>query len=1293
MKVCKKTKNLKRIFALFMAATLSASGITLPVHATERADMAEGSWQTASVRVDDAYAEWDFDEGKGTTVADKNGQHNGTLNGGMSWVAGKDGTGLSFDGNGYVDFGIGDLSSTWTASMWVKKGSCPEDNAVLLSGSEGEIKLEQYENTKKVGLTKFGVADDTFNYTAPEGEWVHLAFASNGASTSLYVNGEESGTINQAIQCPATRIGANDKSGMASAGYLKAVLDEVKIFNRVLTAEEVAELAVDDGVPTEPEKPVDPEEPELPGNDEAPAAHGPVPSERQLQYNKDERAAFIHFGVNTFTGREWGDGKENPAVFNPTELDPDQWARVLKEAGFKKIIITAKHHDGFNLFDSPGTDHDITNAAIDENVRGRDVVKELSEACKKYGLKFGVYYSPWDQNSEHYGNDRGEDYNTYFMNALTKLLTEYGEISEVWFDGAKGSGVQQDYYFDQWFALVKELQPNALIFSDMGPDVRWIGNEAGYAGEPCWSKIKGDTLTLPEYDTNYLNHGDPEGTHWIMGESDTSIRGGWFFHQEQQPKSLDKLVDIYFNSVGKNSTLLLNVPPNKKGLIEDADVARLREFNEVLANSFETDMAFGKTAAADSYRGETLGKDTFAADNVTDGDYDTYWTTDNGVHTGSVTIDLEEETVFDIIDIQEYIPLGQRIQQFSVDVYNDNLGEWKEVYKGQTIGYKRLVRLAPTTASKVRINILASQDVPVLNQVGVYKADTAIELESDNLDGLKLIDDQNVGTGIDQIQFEGTWDNRTSEEGFVNNSSHWTHTAGAKATVRFKGSKFYFVTAVDQNHGTYEMKIDGEEPIIVDTYTTGGYAPKQLVYESEDLAYGEHIVELTSTGKNPHGGGTAVHLDAFYVLDNEKGLIEMAADEIRVKESEGKVEIPVRRVGGSKGEVSVSFSLLSGSAVEGKDFQRMVEDVVFEDGQTEGIAYVVLFDNAEEDGTRSFNVSISRVVGTVSGNKKKTAVHIIDDETRENLAFMKKATASSSETNTFTPDKATDGDREGTRWASDYTDDQWIEVDLGQEYTIDQVNLKWEGAFGKEYKIMTSLDGENYTEAYHETNGSAGLREITFEPVNARYVKMQGIQRGSKYGYSIYEFEVYEVSNEEEENSFVDICKDDYYYEAVLWADKEGIVHGIDDTHFAPAMRASRADVVTFLWRANGSPKAEMTETVFEDVVAGSYYYDAFLWAVEEGITAGVDETHFAPDRIITRAEFVTLFHRAEGEPASESENPFCDVADDMYYYDAVMWAAEKGITLGTEEGFYRPYETCTRGQAVTFLYRAKDLQ
>ena len=1072
----------------------------------------EEIWETPYVPLN---AEWELDEGDGLTITDKSGENVGTIKGGVKWTEGVHGSALEFDGTGYVDLGHKDLKGNWTATMWVNRQTAPGDstNTVLLSGVEGEIKLEQWKNTHKVGITKFGVDDYSFNYSAPVGEWVHLAFVSDGTGTSLYVNGEFVQKLNVTIKGPATRIGANAKSDLADTGNMTGALDEVRIFERVLTADEIKDLAnvkVSDEVT-------------------APAAFGPVPSDRQLEYSKEERAAFIHFGVNTFTDKEWGDGTENPSIFNPTELDPDQWVKVLSETGFKKVIITAKHHDGFCLFDAPGTDHDITNEAINENIRGRDVVKEVSEACQKYGLKFGVYLSPWDQNSPNYGDDRGSDYNEYFMTQLTHLLTNYGEVSEVWFDGAKGSNVSQTYYFDQWFALVKELQPNALIFSDMGSDVRWIGNEGGYAGEPNWSKIKGDTLTLPHYDTDYLNHGDPEGTDWIMGEANTSIRPGWFFHASQKTKSLDQLVDIYFNSVGRNATLLLNVPPDKQGLLNSDDEARLREFNSVIANTFKENLADQCQVSATSYRGQRQNVDTYSPLNVTDGDYDTYWTTDDGTFTGSLTVDLESETVFDVISLQEYIPLGQRIERFNVEVYNENLGEWKQVAEGQTIGYKRLIRLAPMSASKIRINITSSQNIPLINDVSVYKADSRMELESNVPTGLRVIDDQNTGTGLNQIQFEGDWQDRKTQEGFYNNSSHWTNTPGAKATLRFKGSKFYILSATCPNHGTFNMKIDDQETIVVDNYGIEDFLEQQIVYESEDLGYGEHTVELVLSGNNPHGGGYAAHIDAFYVLDNEKGMVEIAEEDVSVDENAGVVYIPIRRVGEANGEVSVSFSLESGTALQDKDFQRMIEDVTFADGQKEAVASVKLFDNDEKDGMKTFTVRINKVVGAITGFNTRCEVHIMDDETPLNLAYQKPVTVSSIEDNLaqFNPQNVVDGNVEDTRWSSNYTDPEWLMIDLEKEHVIDTVNIYWEDARPQKFSILVSEDGENFTEAVVVDGVEPGLNEYHFDAVNARYVKIQGISRATRFGYSIYEVEIYAAKEVDKEDlkALIDYAK------------------------------------------------------------------------------------------------------------------------------------------------------------------------
>lgn len=430
-----------------------------------------------------------------------------------------------------------------------------------------------------------------------------------------------------------------------------------------------------------------------------------VPSKNQIIYQKDELIAFIHFGINTFTDKEWGDGKENPKIFNPKDLDVNQWIYTLYISGFKKVIITTKHHDGFCLWPSSFTNHSIKNSPY-KNGKG-NIVKEVYDACCKYGLKFGIYLSLWDQNSIYYG--KGEAYNKYYINQLKELLNNYPSILEIWMDGAKDSKINQDYDFDRYFKVIKKLQPNCMIFSPVGPDIRWIGNERGYAGEPFWSTIDISKMKIKEI-PKYLNTGDPKGTNWVVGEADVSIRPGWFYHESENSKvkTLNELKDIYFNSVGRNAVLLLNVCPNKEGKLYKVDINNLKSFSNWINRTFSNNLLKGS-----SIKSKELDQNH---SNLINSNYDDYCSCTT--KTPTIEISFEKELKFNIIQIQEYIPLGQRIFNFKIYCFIEN--NWQEVYKGQTIGYKRLILIDTVKASKIKIEILDSIEKPILNNVSIY---------------------------------------------------------------------------------------------------------------------------------------------------------------------------------------------------------------------------------------------------------------------------------------------------------------------------------------------------------------------------------------------------------------------------------------------------------------------------------------------------------------------------------------------------------------------------------------------
>jgi alpha-L-fucosidase len=425
------------------------------------------------------------------------------------------------------------------------------------------------------------------------------------------------------------------------------------------------------------------------------APRRPRPSRAQLDWQRDELAMFIHFGVNTFTDREWGDGTESPSIFAPSALDARQWARTAREAGFKAMVLTAKHHDGFCLWPTATTRHSVASSPF----RGGngDVVREFVDACRAEGLRPGLYLSPWDRNSPVYGDS--PRYNDLYIAQLTELLTRYGAIHEVWFDGANGegpNGKRQEYDWSRTWNKVKELQPDSVIFSDAGPDVRWIGNERGVAGETNWSTVDPRIVPVPgmtgDEVMRSLTQGDRTGIVWRPGETDTSIRPGWFYHpaEDARVKSVAELTDIYFTSVGRNSKLLLNVPPTRAGLLHDVDVARLRGMREGLDATFAEDLAAeGET--------EWVSRTAIAA-------------------TGTMTFAREQEV--GIIDLREDIWQGQRVARYTVE--GQVGGAWRELSRGTTIGYRKLDRIAPARVRAVRVNVEDAVEPPLSLRVGLY---------------------------------------------------------------------------------------------------------------------------------------------------------------------------------------------------------------------------------------------------------------------------------------------------------------------------------------------------------------------------------------------------------------------------------------------------------------------------------------------------------------------------------------------------------------------------------------------
>lgn len=455
-----------------------------------------------------------------------------------------------------------------------------------------------------------------------------------------------------------------------------------------------------------------------------------TPSLRQFRWQQLELTAFFHFGINTFTDREWGDGKEDLSQFNPSKLDARQWVRVAGEAGIRQVILTAKHHDGFCLWPSKYTDHTIAHTPYKDG--HGDIVREVADACHARGMGFGIYLSPWDRNSPAYGDSA--KYNTLFMQMLTELLTNYGKVDEVWFDGANGegpNGKKQVYAFEAWYHLIRKLQPQAVI-AVMGPDVRWVGTESGVGRLTEWSVLpvnasqQESIAAGSQKDATFAPLGDlmsedlgsraqllkAKGLIWYPAETDVSIRPGWFYHaaEDDKVKSPETLMDIYFSSVGRNSQLLLNIPPDKDGLISDADIRSLQGWKKYRDATFGANLAKGAVIHCANGTG---------AKAMLDGRLHTWWTTRGNDTTATIELLLAGQKTFDVLLLQENILIGQRVEKFVVECPEGD--GWKTIAEGTTIGYKRLLKFPPVTARRLRLRILSSRLNPTIAEFGIYK--------------------------------------------------------------------------------------------------------------------------------------------------------------------------------------------------------------------------------------------------------------------------------------------------------------------------------------------------------------------------------------------------------------------------------------------------------------------------------------------------------------------------------------------------------------------------------------------
>ena len=751
---------------------------------------------------------------------------------------------------------------------------------------------------------------------------------------------------------------------------------------------------------------------------EAPAAWGALPNANQYKYQKDELAAFCHFGMNTYTGSEWGNGKENPSQFAlKNDFDAATLVKLIHDAGFKKLIITAKHHDGFCIWPSAYTEHDTETAGYDG-----DILAEISAECTKYDIDMGLYLSPWDENAPSYGyyDENGnalcgsngqplngmtweevyekdaKDYNEYYDNQLREILgnPKYGNdgtFVEVWMDGAKGGGADaQTYDFQRWFSTIQELQGKAagkpadcmLFGAEAYTTVRWIGNEDGLANEETWSKsnvnYENNTIDSNKKGSYYIGYED--GNQWTVPECDGRLTSGWFWgNNKKTPKTIEQLATMYFGSVGHNGTMLLNIPPNTEGTIDQAMIERIQEFGENIRQTFDSNMAAGNDVSitASEVRGNDID---FSPANVLDGNDDTYWTTNDGTNTGSITIDLGKTRTFDVVSIEEAIQLGQRIKSFKVE-YKNGDGEWKTFQEGTTIGAKRLCRNSSVKADKVRITVATSEAVPILSEVGIYKASDDFALAGGIPDGMVTVDNTDKDT---QDGYGFTYSGWTQETGtqYINGTNMWAN-AGASLKLEFTGTKVYLMGTKDPNHGTADIYIDGDKVATIDTNATAR-SLGQMIFQSDDLADGKHTLELRVTNK-------AIGIEAAAVLDNGgKGMFEIENPEYTMNE-DSEMQLKIKRIGGSEGEVSVKVNKEPGSAVQGDFDTTVIPDVVFGDGETEKEVTIRTTRNQKVTGDQYFTVTLSDTTNDAVLGFNDSAKIIIKDAdsiTKEKLQTL-----------------------------------------------------------------------------------------------------------------------------------------------------------------------------------------------------------------------------------------------------------------------------------------------------------------
>lgn len=749
----------------------------------------------------------------------------------------------------------------------------------------------------------------------------------------------------------------------------------------------------------------------------APTPDDTVPDANQYKYQKDELAAFCHFGPNTFNELEWGfdqstqkklyAGRTPDQIFTlESDFDAETLVTTLKNAGFKKLIVTAKHHDGFCIWNSAYTDYDIASTSY-KNGEG-DILAEISEACTAANMDMGLYLSPWDVAESTFGANGGtidNAYNEYYNNQLEEILSNpkygnKGHFVEVWMDGANGyNNVPQTYNFEKWFATIQKYEgkeagykADCMLFgAGTHTTVRWIGNENGFADDTTWAKSRisngqiyndesqraGDYKGDP---TDGYSNGYEDGNHWTVPEADARITSGWFWGtQKNTPRTLTNLAEMYFRSVGHNATLLLNVPPNNEGKVDQAILDRVVEFGQNVQDTFRTNLAKanGTTITASNVRGNDID---FKPGNAVDDDDATYWTTDDGTTSGSLTIKWDSAKRFDVVSIEEAIQNGQHINSYEVEYKENDNASWQTMERGVTVGSKRLIRTSPISATQVRITVGTSTGkVPQLSEVGVYKASKGFQLSGAAPDGM----DSTSVNDTTKFTFSSSGWNPQTGTTYINGQNTWSNKAGASFTYEFDGTKVYLMGTKDPNHGQADVYIDDmDTPVAtIDTHDTVRSTGAKI-FESADLENGHHTLKLVAKTT------AAIGVEAAYVINNGgKGMLEIENETYTMNE-DSDLAVKIKRVGGTTGEITAKLEPNPGSAIQKHFNTELISTVQFANGESEKVISPAAHANRvpTTDGDVYFTLELSSsspVIGLASSAK----VTILDADaiTRDSL--------------------------------------------------------------------------------------------------------------------------------------------------------------------------------------------------------------------------------------------------------------------------------------------------------------------